>query len=254
MSRGILHGLLREKMGYDGLVMTDALEMRAISATVGVEEGAVRAIEAGADALCLGHDLFEESVRRVCDALVEAVRSGRLEETRLAEAAERVHRLSQWISRGSSPAAISPDIGRVVARRALHVTGKGSFSRAPLVVELEPEPSMAAGRLPQGPGDWFRAVVPEAETVRLQDGAVDDVLALANGRQLVVVARDAHRHAWEQNAIGALVAGADNTIVVEIGLPYWKPAGAAAYVTTHGAGRVNVEAAAERLYPSTPSR
>ena len=36
--------------------------MRAISATVGVEEGAVRALAAGADALCLGHDLFDESV------------------------------------------------------------------------------------------------------------------------------------------------------------------------------------------------
>ena len=45
--------------------MTDALEMRAISDTVGVEEGAVRAIAAGADVLCLGHDLFEDSVRGV---------------------------------------------------------------------------------------------------------------------------------------------------------------------------------------------
>jgi beta-N-acetylhexosaminidase len=254
MSREILHGLLREKMGYDGLVVTDALEMRAVSATVGVEEGAVRAIEAGADALCLGHDLFEEPVRGVCDALIEAVRSGRLEEGRLAEAAERVHRLSQWVSRGSSPGAISPDIGRVAARRALHVTGNGSLSHAPLVVELEPEPSMAAGRLPQGPGDWFRAVVPEAETVRLQDGTVDDVLALANGRQLVVVARDAHRHAWERGAIEALVSGTDDTVVIELGLPYWTPKGVSTYVTTHGAGRVNVEAAAERLYASAPSR
>ena len=87
MSREILHGLLREELGYDGLVMTDALEMRAIADTVGVEEGAVRAIEAGADALCLGHDLFDDSVRRVRDALVEAVRSGRLQETRLTDAA-----------------------------------------------------------------------------------------------------------------------------------------------------------------------
>jgi beta-N-acetylhexosaminidase len=144
MSREILHGLLRERMGYEGLVMTDALEMRAISATVGVEEGAVRAIEAGADALCLGHDLFDDSVHGVCDALVGAVRSGRLEEARLVEAATRVRQLSQWASRASSPGAISPDIGRVAARRALHVTGNGSLSRAPLVVELEPEPSMAA--------------------------------------------------------------------------------------------------------------
>ena len=140
------------------------------------------------------------------------------------------------------------------ARRALQVTGVGSLSRPPLVVELEPEPSMAAGRLPQGPGDWFRAVVAEAEVVRLQGCAVDDVLARANGRQLVILARDAHRHAWEREAVEALVTGADDVVVVELGLPCWRPTGIAAYVTTYGAGRANVEAAAEWLSGSTPSR
>ena len=67
---------------------TDALEMKAISETVGVEEGAVRSIVVGADALCLGHDLFDDSVIAVRDALVGAVRSGRLPEGRLVEAAD----------------------------------------------------------------------------------------------------------------------------------------------------------------------
>ncbi len=160
MSREILHRLLRQELGYDGLVMTDALEMRAISATVGVEEGAVRAIEAGADALCLGHDLFEEPVQSVCDALVGAVHSGRLDESRLAEAAGRVQRLSSWAARKPSRKRPSKDVGLAAARRAVQVVGEVTLARLPLVVELEPEPSMAAGRLPQGPGDWFRAVVP----------------------------------------------------------------------------------------------
>ncbi len=252
MSREILHRLLREELGYDGLVLTDALEMRAISATVGVEEGAVRAIEAGADALCLGHDLFEESVQSVCDALVGAVRSGRLEESRLAEAGGRVRRISEWAAQAPSREHPPSEVGRTAARRALHVAGDGSLSRSPLVVELEPEPGMAAGRLPRGPADWFHAVVPEAEAVRVRAEMVDDVLARANGRQLVILARDAHRHAWERDAIQALVAGSDGAIVVELGLPYWRPEGVSAYVTTYGAGRVNVEAAAKRL--SAPSR
>src|SRR5262245_39163418 len=96
MSRALLNGLLREDLGYDGLVITDALEMRAISATVGVEEGAVRAIAAGADALCLGHDLFDEAVEDVRRALVHAVESGRLPEARLAEAAGRVADAGGW--------------------------------------------------------------------------------------------------------------------------------------------------------------
>jgi beta-N-acetylhexosaminidase len=77
MSREILRHLLRDELGFRGLVVTDALEMRAISATVGVEEGAVRAIAAGADALCLGHDLFDEPVLGVRDALVAAEASSR---------------------------------------------------------------------------------------------------------------------------------------------------------------------------------
>jgi beta-N-acetylhexosaminidase len=248
MSPDILYGLLRQQMGFDGMVMTDALEMRAISATVGVEEGAVRAIAAGADALCLGHDLFEDVVRSVRDALVGAVRSGRLSESRLGEAAERVRRTANWASAGEPSARVEPEVGRTAARRALHCVGDGVLSRRPLVVELEPEPSVAAGRLSQGPGDWFRGVVPEAQVVRLQDADVEPAVAAADGRQLVIVTRDAHRHEWERAAVEALLADAPDALVVELGLPYWHPSSGSAFVATYGGARVNVEAAAERLY------
>ena len=70
LSRRILTGLLRDELGFDGLVVTDALEMRAISADPGVEEGAVLALAAGADLLCLGHDLHEEAVDAVLRAII----------------------------------------------------------------------------------------------------------------------------------------------------------------------------------------
>jgi beta-N-acetylhexosaminidase len=248
MSPEILTRLLREELGYDGLVMTDALEMRAISATVGVEEGAVRAIAAGADALCLGHDLFDHSVQSVRDALVQAVHSGRLAESRLAEAAGRVRRVAAWATSGDARGRIGPEIGREAASRALHVVGDGTLVRPPLVVELAPEPGMAAGHLSQGPTDWFRNVVPDAEVVTLDDRAVDAALAAANGRQLVIVTRDAHRHEWERDAVERLLEHAADAFVVELGLPYWRPSGGSAFLATYGAGRVNVEAAAEALY------
>ena len=248
MSRDILHALLRQEMGFEGLVMTDALEMRAISATIGVKEGAVQAIAAGADALCLGHDLFEGSVRSVCDALADAVRSGRLAESRLADAAARVRRTAEWASAARLGVRVGREVGRTAARRALHCVGDGTLSRPPLVVELEPEPSIAAGRLPQGPGDWFRAAVPDAAGIRLEDDSVDSALEVADGRQLVILTRDAHRHPWERKAIEALLARSENAVVVELGLPYWHPSGEPAYIATYGAARVNVEAAAEWLY------
>ena len=254
MSARVLRELLREELGFEGLVMTDALEMRAISATVGVEEGAVRALAAGADAIGLGHDLFDESVESVCAALVHAVRSGRLPETRVADAAERVRATARWAAAVEPRTAAGPTIGRAAARRAVTVTGNGLVSENPVIVELAPEPGMAAGALPEGPGDWFCNVVRGSEVVRLHDGRVDEALRVASGRQLIVIARDAYRYPWEQEALAALLADADEAIVVEVGLPYWRPEGAQTYVATHGAGRVSVEAAAERLYSGVATR
>jgi beta-N-acetylhexosaminidase len=247
MSRALLHDLLRGELGFDGMVMTDALEMKAISATVGVEEGAVRAIAAGADALCLGHDLFDELVVAVRDALVAAVRSGGLAEERLGEAAGRVEKVAAWRASADARASVDRGAGEIAARRALHVDGPAPLTPPPLVVDLEPEPGMAAGRLGQTPADWFCSGVPDAVSFRFREGGVDADVEL-DGRQLVIIARDAHRHAWQRDAIDALTARAPDAAVVEVGLPYWRPAGAGTYVVTYGAARVNVEAAAERLY------
>jgi beta-N-acetylhexosaminidase len=247
MSPAILRELLREQLGFRGLVITDALEMKAISETVGVEEGAVRALAAGADALCLGHDLFDESVVSVRDALVAGVSEGRLTEERLADAAERVAGIASRATARTGKAEVDRDSGLVAARRALRVEGDPRPEQPPLVVELVPEFGIAAGRLSQQPGEWFRTVVPDAE-VRSFDAASIDLDFPLDGRQLVVIARDAHRHAWEREAIAKLAARADDAIVVEIGAPHWRPDGAATYVATYGAARVNVEAAAEALY------
>jgi beta-N-acetylhexosaminidase len=252
MSREILHDILRDELGFGGLVVTDALEMNAISATVGVEQGAVRAIGAGADALCLGHDLFAEPVVDVRDTLVAAVRGGQLMEERLVEAAERVAAVTAWASEHRATARVDRDAGRNAARRALRMEGNARPERPPLVVELEPETGMAAGRLSQQPGEWFQAVVPDASLIRFDATSIDLDLPL-DGRQLVVIARDAHRHAWEREAIEALTSRASDAIVIEIGVPHWRPPAAATYVATHGAARVNVESAAEALY-SGPRR
>jgi beta-N-acetylhexosaminidase len=227
--------------------MTDALEMKAISATVGVEEGAVRAIAAGADALCLGHDLFDASFVTVRDALVAAVRSGGLAEGRLVEAAGRVETVAAWRASAAAPGSVDRAVGKLAARRALHVDGPAPLTSPSLVVGLEPEAGMAAGRLGQTPADWFCSAEPDAVTFHFREGAVDVGLEL-DGRQLVIIARDAHRHAWQRDAIDALTARAPDAAVVEVGLPHWRPAGAGTYVATYGAARVNVEAAAERLY------
>jgi beta-N-acetylhexosaminidase len=232
-----LLGLLRSGLGFDGLVITDALEMRAISATIGVEEGAVQALAAGADALCLGHDLADDAVAAVVRALVLAVHTGRLAEERLAEAAGRVGRTTV---RGPAPSA-DRGIGREAARRALRVEGDATLARPALVVELRPEPSIAAGDVDVGLGTF----VPDAEVVRLSGAPLSAAALLDRNRQLVLVVRDAHRHAWQRDVTATLLERAPDAIVVETGLPGWRPERCAGYVQTFGASRASLEAAAE---------
>jgi beta-N-acetylhexosaminidase len=241
LSHAVISGLLRRELGFGGTVVTDALEMRAVSASVGAEEGAVRALAAGADALCLGHDLRPESVHAV---VVEAVRGGRLDEARLAEAASRVAELGG--SSGEREAPGPPGIGLAAARRALVSQGDVALSRRPLVVELRPKASIAAGPASHGLAD----ALDSAEVVVLHDAPLDPRSVVADhfGRQLVVVVRDAHRHPWQQVAAHALLEAAPDAVLVEVGVSVWRPDGSN-YVATQGLGRVNLEAAAELLQP-----
>ncbi|NUS89268.1 MAG: glycoside hydrolase family 3 protein, partial [Streptomyces sp.] len=102
LSPAALHGLLRAPvseggLGFEGLIVTDGMEMQAISAAYGIERGSVLAIAAGADAICVGGGLSDEdTVVRLRDALVAAVRAGELPEARLADAAARVRALGDW--------------------------------------------------------------------------------------------------------------------------------------------------------------
>ena len=249
LSRAVMTELLRRELAFEGTVISDALEMRAIAGTVGVEEGAVRALAAGVDALCLGHDVDGDLVERVHGALLAAVPSGRLEPERLAEAANAVTRLGRPSSTARSNGRPDRTIGAVAARRAVRVRGDVALAGPPLVVQLEPEPMVAAGRSLHGFGDAIRERRPASAVVSLHDAAADtaEVVRSAEGRPLVIVLRDAVRHTWQRSLASELVELCPDAVVVETGLPGWMPERAKASVETHGAGRVNLEAAADLL-------
>ena len=85
LSPEVLTTVLRDEMGFDGIVFTDAMDMRAISQQHNSGEAAVRAIEAGADVI-----LMPASVKGAVEGIVEAVSSGRITERRLDESVMRV--------------------------------------------------------------------------------------------------------------------------------------------------------------------
>jgi beta-glucosidase len=87
LSWWVLTQLLRQDLGFDGLVVTDALVMEAIAARHGAGEAAVMALEAGADLVLMPADPW-----RAIEAILSAVREGRLSQERLWSSLERRRR------------------------------------------------------------------------------------------------------------------------------------------------------------------
>ena len=85
LSHAVLTGLLRDEMDFDGLVITDAMDMKGVVDMFGPREAAIRAVAAGADVLLMPHD-----VAGAIDAVVEGLQAGRYDEARLDESARRI--------------------------------------------------------------------------------------------------------------------------------------------------------------------
>ena len=94
LSKEIITEILREDMGYDKIVITDALNMGAISQKYGSGEAAVLSVEAGADILLMPAD-FEAARHR----LTEAVRSGRIPESRIDQSVLRILRVKMELQK-----------------------------------------------------------------------------------------------------------------------------------------------------------
>ncbi|HEY0415623.1 MAG TPA: glycoside hydrolase family 3 N-terminal domain-containing protein [Gaiellaceae bacterium] len=222
LDRSILHDLLRVELGFGGVIVADALEMKGISGRHDVADAAVLAIDAGADALIVGHDLGETDVERIVRAL-----ESRADPARLAEASGRVERLAAEAVVREGP--VDRGAARAAAARAVRVDGDVSFGAAPRIVELRPVANIAAGEAEHTLGS---AVVREGEPVPEAD---------------VYVVRDVHRHPWME------AADREGAVVVEIGLPVWRPRRARAHVATFGGGRASLDAAAALLAPQVPA-
>ncbi|WP_449062685.1 glycoside hydrolase family 3 protein [Planomonospora algeriensis] len=244
LSPAALTGLLRGELGYDGVVISDALDMKAITDAYGLSGGAVLSLAAGTDLLCLGPLPTEADVRKIIEEIVAAVHDGRLPVSRLEEAAERVARLRSWFGAPRQVADGENAIGLTAARRAVSLTGSASPLVDPLVVEVDTPPTIAVGDVPWGFSPWL----PQAEIIRVKPEAADvaDILGRADGRSLVVVVKDAHRYQVSQAVVSALLAARPDAVMVEMGLPIWRPAGVT-YLATYGAARANAQAAAELL-------
>ncbi|SCL30013.1 beta-N-acetylhexosaminidase [Micromonospora inyonensis] len=256
LSRRVLTDLLRDELGFHGVVVTDAVEMRAVADTYGLTGVAVRALAAGADAICVGGDhADEETARRLRDGIVAAVVDGELPEERLAEAAKRVGQLAAWTTAARadrSRCAGSNGVGLAAARRAVRVTVGDGGPLTPLtapahVVEFAPPRNIAIGaETPWGVGAPLAELLPGTTTVRYAEADVPaDPAAGPRDRPLVLVVRDLHRHGWMRAAVERALVARPDAVVVELGLPVLVTG--RVHVATHGASRSGARAAAEIL-------
>ncbi|WP_232792444.1 glycoside hydrolase family 3 protein [Actinacidiphila yeochonensis] len=146
-------GLLREDLGFDGVIVSDAMDMRAVTETLGLAGGTVAALAAGVDLVCLGNPgpgagatgTDEEIFRTTADEVVAAVADGRLPRRRLAEAAARVRRLTTWCAQRREPDWAE----YAAARQALRVRGEvaGTLRGEVRVVDVRRRRNIASGRL-----------------------------------------------------------------------------------------------------------
>lgn len=273
LSSKILTGLLREELGFDGVIVTDGIEMAAVSAAYGIGGAAARAVAAGADAVCVGGERADEATAvEVRDAVAVAVVEGLLPEERLADAARRVRELGAWTTSsgsigGAAPRSAMPagegqaragrngHYGLTAARRAVRVIRRSAaavlpLAGAPHVVELAPEMNMAIDKgTPWGVGEPLGRLLPGTAVTRLSAAeatgpALERLLLELGRRPLVLVVRDVHRHAWQGEAARHLLSARPDAIVVEMGLPERSDLGAV-HIATYGSAGVCGQAAAE---------
>jgi beta-N-acetylhexosaminidase len=242
ISRRVLAGLLREELGFGGVIVTDALEMAAIGDNAASAEGAVRSLAAGADLLCLPGQWAAQ--QRARDSLACAVRDGTVPARRVEESAARVRALAAWARANPAPAA-EPALGAEAARRGLVVgLAEVPLPCPPYVLDAggRGRPDDAAGCL-LGVLRRASSDVDGIRLTRLPDD-LDEIIARGAGRPLVLVVRDAHRVPWQRELLARVLARRPDAVVVGTGTVHDRSLAGGSYLGTRGAGRVNLEAAA----------
>ena len=250
-SRPLLDGICGPG-GFHGLVITDALDMAAVADDPGYAEAAVRAVEAGADLVCLGTSLRRDDQAMLCeahDALVDAIESGRIARETLAARARRTReRIGEIRARRRSTAPVSLDdalaalaqIGAVAAARAVTVRGGALRRSGVTVVDARSRRDHASNSRGSALVDLLRAAGVDA-----WPGEAD---ALPEGRDVIVVTRLPRADEAEGAIVRAVLAERSDAICLHVGVPdaAWRHDRT---VFAHGASRANLAAAVAALLP-----
>jgi len=249
LSHAVLTGLLRTELGYDGVIVTDALDMAGASAELGIDGAAVASLAAGADLLCLGPEPSDgpRTLTCVVDAVVRAVAEGSLDAERLAEAADRVAALRlRWNAEAPAQAALD-DLRRrgdaaaaAVARELVARLDVPPLAGPATVVRIDTGSNPAVGDT-----TWGELDVP-GRRVDLTAADLEHTASYAG--QVVIVVRNVAGRADVWSWIDRQITENSETLVVDLGRPGPHSASIARHVIhLRGSSPALVQAVAARL-------
>jgi beta-N-acetylhexosaminidase len=236
LSRMILQDLLRDELGFGGVIVSDALDMAGASGDIGIPEAAVRALDAGCDLLCIGSETTAEDVDELERVILLAIEDGRLSAARVQDAADRILALADDLAtdRGRAPIPVADsasdlmadDVKRVVAAFDVQDSARSILSHrnaALRLVRIETGTNVAVGLAPWGPnpepaitGDHAGSPWQDATTVS-PGSAVK--LVPESDAVVIAVGRDIHRHDFARSTVDALRAEHPAVVVVDMGWP-----------------------------------
>ena len=268
LSTAVLDGLLRTELGFEGVIVSDALDMAGASGTLGIPGAAAAALAAGCDLLCIGTENTAEQLDEIEAAVVAAVAAGTLPLGRLADAAGRVRRLAAGtlaeILATPLPATAqgvsepSFDSARIRASFAINDRAAEWLAACPAtcsVVRLDTVSNIAVGGAPWGPFAEVDAhagsdlAVAWRSVTHLTRAAGDrSEMLLSAAIPVLVIGKDNHRHPFARKLIDALRAERPDVLVVDMGWP--SDDLAYADIATYGASRLAGRALLELLAPA----
>jgi beta-N-acetylhexosaminidase len=231
-SRRALQGLLREELGFEGVIVSDALDMKGASGEIGIAGAAVRSLAAGCDLLCIGTDNTDEQLAEIEREIAAAVADGRLAAARLSDAVARVAALAAGLQDQAARIAVPASASREPAFpleptiAAFDIRPDVVVRTDRVLVSISTEANIAVGVSPWG------AAAAGAETVWVHEG---ERLELPVGVQPVIFGRDNHRRGWVRDLIDGVRQRHPDAVVVDLGWP--SDDRAYADVATFGASR-----------------
>jgi beta-N-acetylhexosaminidase len=248
LSGRILTELLRSKLAFEGVLVTDCLEMDALAGS-GPVDSAVEALIAGADLLLFSHHV--ELAIAAAAAIEVAVEKGRVQLGRLEEAHRRVTRLRETASSALplDESAPHPSVGREIGRRAVTLL-RG-------VPEADPVASVAVSF-----GADAAALQREAPALAALCAPVDPTPAdieriltslSQSRRRAIVLARRAHLHPTQAQAIATILQLYPDAVVVSLMEPFDLPLFGAAHhlLATYGDDSASIGGLADVLFGSS---